>query len=357
MKRILSTALSLCLCMSAVPTAHAWQDGPPQQNIPAGTYTAAPAPYEGGSVPTPQEVYEKMIALKEQKTYEEGAPWDNNNEYTWNGGTQGGIAATGAGCVAFAYILSDAAFGDLPARMTASVQFSDVKVGDILRVNGDAHTVIVLRVTDTGVVIAEGNYHENGSEGKIHWGRSMSKTEVEAANHYITRYPEGYVPPTDPDANKPIVSEDFAGGLKWSLTKAGTLTISGSGAIPDLAADSSQPWDIYADKILSSVVESGVTAVGSNAFKGSKAISATIPASVKTIGSGAFQNCKSLISVTVSEGVESIGDSAFHACTALKSINLPASISSVGVGVFMECTELSAVKFSAGSQQIGRAHV
>ena len=352
MKRILSTALSLCLCMSAVPTAHAWQDGPPQQNIPAGTYTAAPAPYAGVSVPSPQEAYEKMIALKGQKTYEEGAPWDNNNEYTWKGGTQGGIADTGAGCVAFAYILSDAAFGDLPARMTSSVRFSDVKVGDILRVNGDAHTVIVLRVTDTGVVIAEGNYHENGSEGKIHWGRSMDKAEVEAANHYITRYPEGYVPPTDPDANKPIGSGNLDGGLKWSLTKAGTLTISGSGAMPDFAKTSDQPWVSHADKILSIVVENGVTAVGSNAFQGSKAISATIPASVKTIGSGAFQKCESLISATVSEGVESIGDSAFHACTALKSINLPASISSVGVGVFMECTELSAVKFSAGSQPV-----
>ena len=50
MKRILSAALSLCLCMSAVPAAHAWQDGTPQQNISAGMYTAAPAPYAEGSV-------------------------------------------------------------------------------------------------------------------------------------------------------------------------------------------------------------------------------------------------------------------------------------------------------------------
>ena len=71
-----------------------------------------------------------MTALKKQTEYAEGASWDNGNEYTWKGGTQGGIAAIGAGCVAFAYILSDAAFGDLPARMTSSVRFSDVKVGD-----------------------------------------------------------------------------------------------------------------------------------------------------------------------------------------------------------------------------------
>ena len=197
MKRILSAALSLCLCMSAVPAAHAWQDGTPQQNISAGMYTAAPAPYAEGSVPTPQEAYEAMTALKKQTEYAEGASWDNGNEYTWKGGTQGGIAAIGAGCVAFAYILSDAAFGDLPARMTSSVRFSDVKVGDILRVNNDAHTVIVLQVSDAGVVIAEGNYHENGSGGIIHWGRAMSRAEVEAASHYITRYPENYTPLTN----------------------------------------------------------------------------------------------------------------------------------------------------------------
>lgn len=352
MKRILSAALSLCLCMSAVPAAHAWQDGTPQQNISAGMYTAAPAPYAEGSVPTPQEAYEAMTALKKQTEYAEGASWDNGNEYTWKGGTQGGIAAIGAGCVAFAYILSDAAFGDLPARMTSSVRFSDVKVGDILRVNNDAHTVIVLQVSDAGVVIAEGNYHENGSGGMIHWGRAMSRAEVEAASHYITRYPENYTPPTDPDANTPIGSGGLAEGLKWSLTKAGTLTISGSGAMADFSGASEQPWNGNADSILNIVVENGVTAVGSNAFNGSKAISATIPASVKTIGSGAFQNCKNLISVTVSEGVERIGDSAFQACTALKSIDLPASISSVGTAAFWECTELLAVRFSAGSQQV-----
>ena len=352
MKRILSAALSLCLCMSAVPAAHAWQDGTPQQNISAGMYTAAPAPYAEGSVPTPQEAYEAMTALKKQTEYAEGASWDNGNEYTWKGGTQGGIAAIGAGCVAFAYILSDAAFGDLPARMTSSVRFSDVKVGDILRVNNDAHTVIVLQVSDAGVVIAEGNYHENGSGGIIHWGRVMSRAEVEAASHYITRYPENYTPPTDPDANTPIGSGGLAEGLKWSLTKAGTLTISGSGAMADFSGASEQPWNGNADSILNIVVENGVTAVGSNAFNGSKAISATIPASVKTIGSGAFQNCKNLISVTVSEGVERIGDSAFQACTALKSIDLPASISSVGTAAFWECTELLAVRFSAGSQQV-----
>ena len=70
------------------------------------------------------------------------------------------IAETGAGCVAFAYILSDAVFNELPARMLSkgNFKFEDVRVGDILRVNGDAHTVIVLQVVGDSVIVAEGNY-------------------------------------------------------------------------------------------------------------------------------------------------------------------------------------------------------
>ncbi len=83
-----------------------------------------------------------MENLKEN--YPEGMTWTNANEYKWKGGngeTGAVIAETGAGCVAFAYILSDAVFGDLPGRMsfTSSFKFEDVKVGDILREIGRAH--------------------------------------------------------------------------------------------------------------------------------------------------------------------------------------------------------------------------
>ena len=47
------------------------------------------------------------------------------------------------GCVAFAFILSDEAFGSLPASMYAAGEFNyeDVKVGDILRVHSDSLVV------------------------------------------------------------------------------------------------------------------------------------------------------------------------------------------------------------------------
>ena len=56
--------------------------------------------------------------------------------------------------------------------------FDDIKAGDILRVNNDAHTVIVLEVSDTGVLVAEGNISTGDHKGKVHWGRGISKEEV-----------------------------------------------------------------------------------------------------------------------------------------------------------------------------------
>lgn len=372
-KRLISTALALCLCISAIPNAYASQAYPPSET---GS-TAVPVPCADAIVPTYQEAYDALIAMKE--VYPDGMTWTNDtpysdsNPYRWKGGTIDGHNIVAVGCAAFALELSDKAFNDLPARMfsTGAFSFSDVKVGDVLRINNDAHTMIVIQVSDTGVLIAEGN---NG--GKVCWGRSLTRDEVEACSHYITRYPEGYVDPDDPNANLPVEggSGTLDGGLTWTLTNAGTLTISGSGAMPDFSGPSEQPWNAYADKILKIVVGDGVTSIGSSAFynckalsvtlpnsvtaigahafNGSSLISVTIPASVKTIGDDAFRNCSNLASASIPEGVEAIGERAFRGCQKLDSIALPASIETVGAGAFYDCTELKSAVFAPSGKQV-----
>ena len=277
-KRLISTVVALCLCASAMPNAYALEeDSLPQENLSAEESADGSVPYGEADSLSYQAVRDALTAM--QTTYPEGTDWTNDtpysdsNLYRWKGGPLNGQNIVAVGCVAFAFELSDAAFGDLPARMYAAGQFtfSDVKVGDILRVNNDAHTVIVLQVSDTGVVIAEGNYNST-----VHWGRVLSKDEVEAASHYITRYPEGYVDPDDSTADE-VVDQGTAEGLSWTLTKAGTLTISGAGAMPDFSGPSEQPWNKHADKILKIIVEDGVTSIGSSAFYNSKALSVTIP--------------------------------------------------------------------------------
>lgn len=127
--------------------------------------------------PTFQQVYADMVAL--QDDYPEGMDWTNDNYYAWNGGVFFG----GYGCAAFAFTLSDAAFGYLPAH--SHTDYSDIKVGDIIRMNNNTHSVIVLEVKDDGVIVAEGNYNSS-----VHWGRQIPWNAIEATGTYVlTRYP------------------------------------------------------------------------------------------------------------------------------------------------------------------------
>ena len=160
------------------------------------------------NVPTEAQVYEKLISM--QSEYPEGMSWTNENFYAWNGG---GHYYGGYGCVAFAYILSDAAFGTLPSRYISDIRIENVHVGDLLRINNDTHTVIVLKVNGTeSITIAEGNYNRS-----VHWGRTISATQIASSSttELQTRYPVGTfdgepttVPPTEvPVTAAPVTAE------------------------------------------------------------------------------------------------------------------------------------------------------
>lgn len=384
-KRVVSIALALCLCLSSQSVAYAGQEEPvPAGNVLTEESTSKLAARED-VIPSPTQVYESMIALRDQEMYKEGAIWTNfepypntiGKDYSWKGGPLDGKNIKAVGCVAFAFSLSDTAFGSLPARMYAAggFQYEDIKPGDILRMNGDVHTVIVLEVNEAGVIVAEGNISTGDHKGKVHWGRAISKGEVMSnTSHYITRYPEGYVSPDDPEANTSIDKGTLGGGLNWNLTKAGTLTISGNGAMPDFSSAEEHRWKENSSKIRKVVIEPGVTSIGdgvflnssvlsvkiptsvttigSNAFNGSSIISVAIPSNVKNIGDNAFRNCVNLSSVTVSDGVKAIEQNAFRACNSLKTIALPASIEKVGAAAFFECTDLISATFAPSDKQV-----
>ena len=86
--------------------------------------------------------------------------------------------------------------------------------------------------------------------------------------------------------------------LYWSLDSAGTLSITGSGKIPNYTS-SNPPWwhstKKYQDMIKLIVLSEKVTQIGTNAFYDCKNLETiNIPASVVTIGKKAFWTDKSL---------------------------------------------------------------
>ena len=211
-------------------------------------------------------------------------------------------------------------------------------------------------------------------------GHTMVKTEAVAPtyfapgnNEYYTcsvcgkvyKDAEGLTETTVADETLAMLSSTASGKfgrddcLSWVLTEDGTLTISGSGMIPNYSETVTAPWYAKRMKITSVVVEFGVTYVGSYAFNAClKLTSVDLPAGVIDIGRFAFQNCSKLTSVKIPASVKSIDQGAFYGCTGLESVTLPenAYIGSRNErgysdkGVFEACTGLTSVTVLAGAR-------
>ena len=239
------------------------------------------------AAPTEYEAYTRMMALQDQ--YPEGMPWSNENKYTW----KGGIFNSGYGCAGFAFLLSDAAFGSLPARRYYDVRFDELRIGDILRIKNNTHSVVVLEHYSDYLVVAEGNF--GPADNKIiHWGRAFTREEVEeTGTYYMTRYPEG---PVHPDSGK------YSTGVTWRYAE-GTLTVNGTGPIPWLrsylqgdALD--PPWAHRRTEITNIRLGEGITA----------------------IEYGVFRDLTQLRTVIFDAPVEEIGENAFWGCDGLRTV-------------------------------------
>ncbi len=131
-------------------------------------------------------VRNRMLALKSQ--YPNGMHFTNDDVYSTNGMLNGICGYTGYGCVAFAFLLRDAAFGDLPFYELREIRYDELRAGDILRINGDRHSVMIIRKNANSVEIAEANYNS-----AVKWGRTLTKAEVLKADYVWTSYPD-YLP-------------------------------------------------------------------------------------------------------------------------------------------------------------------
>ena len=100
--------------------------------------------------------------------------------------------------------------------------------------------------------------------------------------------------------------------ITWSLSD-NTLTISGTGAMPDYYTYGDAPWYDYLYSITHVVVSDGV----------------------EHIGGFAFSRLWYVTDVKLGKTVTSIGESAFYECSRLTSITLPASVREVHPDAFL----------------------
>ena len=161
--------------------------------------------------------------------------------------------------------------------------------------------------------------------------------------------------------NKPL--EDDHTLADYNIQKESTLVL--SLAVPEGLQYSSSDNEVTitgytgsaAEIAIPHTIESNpVTAIGTEAFKGSTSLtSVTIPEGVTSIGERAFENCSSLKSVTIPSSVTSIIQYAFCNCTSLTSINIPTSVTSIEDGTFFGCSSLISITIPSGVTSIEKS--
>lgn len=149
--------------------------------------------------------------------------------------------------------------------------------------------------------------------------------------------------PVVPTARADGESGSCGDGLSWNLS-AGTLTITGSGAMRDYSETAMAPWHSLREEVLRLELPAGLTKIGSMAFyECSNLITVTIPDSVGVIGDFAFTGCEKMEYMTMGSGVRTIGQYAFSECYMLRALQLPGGLESIGNKAFYRCESIPSV--------------
>lgn len=140
--------------------------------------------------------------------------------------------------------------------------------------------------------------------------------------------------------------------LKWELSDAGVLTISGTGEMSFEWGGVS--WKNYSQDIKSVVIEEGVISIARYAFSDCTALtSVTIPASVTSVEGNAFSGCTALADVVIPSSITKIESFAFSRCTSLAEITIPDGVTDIGYGAFEYCSKLTSVSIPESVTVIG----
>lgn len=154
-------------------------------------------------------------------------------------------------------------------------------------------------------------------------------------------------------AEEMVYSGTCGENATWSYdATTKTLTISGTGPMENTNLGT---WNDAGFKhdITRVVIESGITAVGQNAFNYfSGMTSVEIPATVTRIEENAFYLCWRLTDIKFPASVSHIGKNAFSSCSSLTSIELPRNLTECGPGAFSSCSRLTSVKLPSSLKQI-----
>lgn len=155
----------------------------------------------------------------------------------------------------------------------------------------------------------------------------------------------------------PVSAADLTGTLESGQTwdfdvSTGTLTITGTGDLPDYPYSSSlehqAPWKVWENDIKTVILSEGITDTGDCTFHMLENLTEIkLPSTLRTIGANAFSGAEKLKEVVIPDSVTAIGDSAFRDCKSLGGINLPPDLLTIGNRAFYNCKAIVSVTIPA----------
>ena len=242
---------------------------------------------------------------------------------------------------------------------------------------------------------------------------STSKSSIEVAEKSVEELKKKYTSTEETSsANTWKISATENDNVIATLSADGMLTISGTGAMKNWSYDSTTDWHGISDEVKNVIIESGITYIGNNAFKGCTSLTSIevdenntsykddngvlytkdgtkiikypegkigteykilngttriglsafsnctslenieIPSGVTIIDGSAFEDCTSLTNIEIPSGVEYIGNYTFNRCTSLESIEIPSSVIGISGLAFRSCTSLKNIEIPSGVKYI-----
>ncbi|MCL2822202.1 MAG: leucine-rich repeat domain-containing protein, partial [Firmicutes bacterium] len=113
------------------------------------------------------------------------------------------------------------------------------------------------------------------------------------------------------------------------------------------------PPDQISEAVFDSILPSGLTFIGDEAFMGTLLTSIYIPSGVKRLGDRVFSGVSTLIYIHLNDGLEVIGDFAFYSAIRLKHIEVPQTLLVIGAHAFRNATGLLSITLPKTVMAIG----
>jgi hypothetical protein len=193
--------------------------------------------------------------------------------------------------------------------------------------------------------------YTDGTEEEIAEGFEIVCDDFTAAGEYVVTVSYGSftdtftVTVTEPAPEEPEnIAEGTIDGtdIAWVIDAEGTLTVSGTGAIPNYTRSATAPWTSYSKQVKKIVVADGITVIGECAFYNlQKATSIELPETVKELRLQ-FIRGTGVTEITL-PAVERIREQAFARADSLKVINAGESVKDIwGTILFSENVTIKA---------------